>query len=164
MFVEEAPLLVVAQRADEVLGGAEHPDEERRVRPVEGVGVERVTAATLRIDTGDTVVEVPDLRARRRRPIAVVHDDADRIQRPKQPFPPLGEELRMLLDGCTETGVHVLHRSRPEPLQQSAPVAEVLPRRRFRPQRVENPVACTPCPGAVRRPVRHSGGRPRIRQ
>ena len=76
MFVEQLALFGFGQPAAEVLGHLDHQHEERGVRPVERLGVQRVVAAAGGVDALDGVVELLDLLAglgplgcrRRRRP------------------------------------------------------------------------------------------------
>jgi len=135
VFGEQLPLLGFGDPAHEVVGDEDRAHEERRVRPVVGVRVERVIAAAAGVDALDVVVVTADLQRGLVRLRAVVDHPADRVQRAEQPLPPFPEELRVLLDARAQLGVHVLHRPGPQPDEQAAPVAEVLPGQRIRAER-----------------------------
>ena len=104
------------------------------MRPVENIWVQGAVPPTLIVDALDADVVVTDLRSGLGGPIAIEHHPADWVQRSQQPRHALAEEDRVLLDGGAKLGVHVLHRTGPRPLQQTAPVAEQMPGQRVRPE------------------------------
>ena len=127
MLVEQLALLGLGQSAAEVLGGLDDEHEERGVRPVEGLGVQRVVAAALGVGALDGLVVALDLGAGLRGALAVVDHAHDRVDRPGDPLQRLAEQDRVLLDAGAELGVHVLHRADPDAQHARAEVAEVLP-------------------------------------
>ncbi|CKT68602.1 Uncharacterised protein [Mycobacterium tuberculosis] len=110
-------------------------DKEGGVRPVEDVGIQRVVATARTVDTLDGDVVVTHLHTGDWGSIAVEDNSADRVQRPQQPWPAFPEERRMIFDRRAQLRMHILHGSRPRSLQHPAPVTEVSPRQRIRPQR-----------------------------
>jgi hypothetical protein len=127
VFVEQPALLRLGQAAAKPFGHMDSAHKEGGVRPVEDIGVQGVVAAALLVNTLDVDVVVAYLAAGDRRAVAVENDAADRVQRPQQPRPPFPEECRVIDHGRAQLRMHVLHGSRPWPLQHAAPIPEVPP-------------------------------------
>ncbi len=135
VFVEQLPFLRLGQTAAEMLRGQDRAHEERRVRPVEDVGIQRAVVPAPVVDPLDRNVVIPHLGPGHRGAFAVEHHAADRVEGAEQPRDAFGEEDRVLLDRGAELRVHILHRARPRTLQQTAPVAEDPPGQRIGPER-----------------------------
>ena len=86
MLVEQLALLGLGQAAAEVLGGLDDQHEERRVRPVEGLGVQRMIATAFGVDALDGLVKALDLLTGLRGAFAVVNHTHDRIHRARDPL------------------------------------------------------------------------------
>ena len=143
VFVEQLPPLRVGEAAAEVLGRLDDEHEERGVRPVERVRIERVVAAARRVDALDRGVVALDLRAGLGGSLTVVDHAHDRVHGAGDPLQRFLQQDRMVFHTRAECGVHVLDRADPHAEHAGADVAEVLPRQRVRTQRVR-------CRGALR--------------
>ena len=135
VLVEELSLLRLGEATAEPFRGEQRRLEERGVRPVEDLGVQRAVPAALVVDAFDADVIVADLGPGLRRPIAVEHHTAYRIHRSIESLHPLEEEDRVLRDGRSELRMHVLHGPGPRSLQHARPLTEVLPGQRLRTER-----------------------------
>src|SRR4051812_48336184 len=111
VLVEQLPLLRLGQAVAEAFRGEDGAHEERRVRPVEDVWIQRAVPAPLIVDALDADVIVTHLGAGLWRPVTVENDAADRVQRTQESRHAFLEEDRVLLDGRTQLRMHVLHRS-----------------------------------------------------
>jgi hypothetical protein len=85
VLVEQLPLLRLGQPVAKAFGGKDGAHEERRVRPIKDIGIQRAVATPLVIDALDADVIVAHLCARLWRPVAVEDDAPDGVQRPQQP-------------------------------------------------------------------------------
>ena len=98
------------------------------MRPVERLGIQRVIAPAFAVNALDGVVVALDLLTGLRGAVTVVDDTHDRVHRARDPLQRLTQQDRVIFDGRTEFGIHVLDRADPDAEHAGPQVAEVLPR------------------------------------
>ncbi len=129
-------LLGLGQAAAEVFGHLDDEHEERRVRPVEGLGVQGVIAAALAVDSLDGGVVALDLPAGLGGAVAVVDHTHDRVHRAGHSLQRFAQQDGVFFDTRAQFRVHVLDRADPDAHHPGAQISEVLPRQRVGPERV----------------------------
>ena len=149
VLVEQLALFGLGQPAAEVLGGLDDQHEERGVRPVEGLGVQRVVATAVRVDALDGLVEALDLLTGLRGAVAVVDHTHDRIHRTRDPLQRFAQQDRVVFDAGAELWIHVLDRADPHAQHPGPQVAEVLPRQRVGAEWAGGTAVVEPCSSGV---------------